>query len=281
MQRTAGFADVNGTRLWFDDTGTGLPLVLVHGSSLDAQMWDDQVEPFATRHRVIRYDVRGFGKSDPPTAVPYRHEDDLKGLLDLLGIDQAVIVGLSAGARWAVDFALAHPALVSGLGLADPSVSGFPWTTDLKALDAEFAQTYEHGGVEAARRLTLGLPVFATARAYPEVARRLERIIASYSGWHWRHDDPVVAPSPTAYERLEAIRVPTLIIVGELELAEFRDVAGVLATRIPGARSRTLPGVGHLTNMQAPDAFNQAVLDFLADLSDTQPTDNAGASVSR
>jgi pimeloyl-ACP methyl ester carboxylesterase len=75
--------------------------------------------------------------------------------------------------------------------------------------------------------------------------------------------------------------VPTLIIVGELELTDYRDVAGVLAARVPGARTRTLPGVGHLTNMQAPEAFNQAVLDFLADLSGSQPTDAAGAGVSR
>lgn len=280
MQRTAGFADVNGTRLWFDDGGAGSPLVLIHGTPLDARMWDDQVEPFATRHRVIRYDVRGYGRSDPPGATPYRHEDDFRALLDFLQIEQVALVGLSAGARWAVDIALAHPAAVSALILADPSVSGFPWPDDVKAQSAELARTFREGGHEAARKLTLQGDVFATARALPDVNRRLQDFIATYPGWHWEHDDPVIAPSPTAYERLEAITVPTLVIVGERDIADFKDVAGVLAKRIPGAKLRTLPGVGHLSNMQSPAAFNQTVLDFLAGLPGLREPDGPDASES-
>jgi pimeloyl-ACP methyl ester carboxylesterase len=197
----------------------------------------------------------------------------------LLRIDRAAIVGLSAGARWALDFALAYPTAVSALILADPSVSGFPWASDVKALDAEVTLTYREAGAGAAKRLTLGRPVFATAREHRGLARRLEHIVSGYSGWHWGHDDPVVAPSLPAYERLETIAVPALVIVGERDLADFRDVAEVLAARIPGARRQTFPGVGHLTNMQAPEEFNRAVLDFLAGLPDHQTTDGLRADL--
>jgi pimeloyl-ACP methyl ester carboxylesterase len=117
---------VNGTRLWLKVDGAGSPVVLIHGSPLDARMWEPQIAPLAEAHRVIRYDVRGYGRSDPPGSTLYRHADDLAGLLDWLGVERAAVLGLSMGGRLAVDFALAYPARISALILAGSSVSGYP-----------------------------------------------------------------------------------------------------------------------------------------------------------
>ena len=104
--------------------GSGAPLVLIHGFTLDMRMWDDQFTPFAERYRVVRYDVRGFGKSAVPAGAPYTNADDLAALLDYLDISSAAIVGLSMGGGIAIDFALAYPAMTRALIPVDSSPEG-------------------------------------------------------------------------------------------------------------------------------------------------------------
>src|SRR4029077_5191472 len=115
-----GEADVNGTRLHYEIAGTGSPLVLVSGGgTLDRRQWDDQFDVLATRFRVVRYDIRGIGRSARPTAE-FSHHEDLRALLAFLNIERAVVCGVSFGAAIAVDFALDHPNLISGIVVAGP-----------------------------------------------------------------------------------------------------------------------------------------------------------------
>src|SRR5947208_6867645 len=110
-QAKAGFIEVSGTSLYYEEMGEGHPLVLIHGGYMDRRMWDDQFAIFAEQYRVIRYDVRGFGKSALPT-VPYADRQDLYELLTALGVQSAYLLGLSLGGVIAVDFALEHPTIV-------------------------------------------------------------------------------------------------------------------------------------------------------------------------
>jgi pimeloyl-ACP methyl ester carboxylesterase len=108
MRMRQGFVEVNGARLAFEVTGGGPPLVLIHGTSLGMRMWDDQVELFAQRYQVIRYDRRGFGRSSLPTG-DYSHTDDLAALLDYLEAHDPILLGHSTGGGVVLDFAIAHP----------------------------------------------------------------------------------------------------------------------------------------------------------------------------
>lgn len=260
----SGFAAVNGTRLWVEADGAGSPLVLIHGSPLDARMWEPQIAPLAQVHRVIRYDVRGYGRSDPPATIPYRHEDDLEALLGCMEVERAAMLGLSMGGRLAVDFALAYPTRVSALILAGSSVSGYPWTDDLDAMAAATQAAIARGGVAAAQALTLEEPLLQPSLREAEVRRALAAQVQTYSGWHWLHDDPVIAPQPPAYTRLEDVSAPTLVITGEHDQRDIHGIAAALASRIPGATSFPIPGAAHMVNLEAPDEFNDAVLAFLA-----------------
>src|SRR3712207_1103532 len=103
----SGFAAVNGTRLYYEVAGEGTPVALIHGFTLDTRMWDDQFLPLAAHYRVVRYDARGFGRSDLPTGEPYSPHDDLRALLEHLGLGPAAITGLSMGGGIAADFAIA------------------------------------------------------------------------------------------------------------------------------------------------------------------------------
>jgi pimeloyl-ACP methyl ester carboxylesterase len=121
-----GFAEVNDTRLYYEIVGRGHPLVLVHGFSLNTKMWDDQLEVFSERFKVVRYDVRGFGKSALPiVGKEYSHTKDLKALLKQFGIGYAYVVGLSMGGGIALDFTLEYPEVTKALILVDSSIYGF------------------------------------------------------------------------------------------------------------------------------------------------------------
>ena len=120
-----GFADIPGARLHYEVTGSGEPLVLIHGFTLDMRMWDDQFARLARHFQVMRYDVRGFGQSSMPTTEPYTHADDLKALLACLDISRAHVLGLSMGGSIAINFVLNYPTVVDRLVLADAALSGF------------------------------------------------------------------------------------------------------------------------------------------------------------
>jgi pimeloyl-ACP methyl ester carboxylesterase len=230
-------------------------------------MWDEQFEVLAQMHRVVRYDVRGFGKSDVPMRQAYTHHEDLKALLDYLGIARAHVLGLSLGGAIAVDFSLAYPDVTTSLIAVDVSgLGGFPWPEELSRWFRSIYSAARSGDLGLAKGRWLDTGWFTPARRNPGVAARLRQIVGDYSGWHFTNDNPVARLDPPANERLGEIKVPTLVIVGELDLSFHNlPIAARLAQGIPRAREVIIPGVGHMTNMEAPDAFNKIVLSFLAE----------------
>jgi pimeloyl-ACP methyl ester carboxylesterase len=266
MQTQTGFADVNGTRLHYEVAGSGHPLVLIHGQSLDTRMWDDQFEVFAQQYQVIRYDMRGYGKSAPQTYERYAPADDLMGLLRHLGLSHAHILGLSRGGGVAIDFALTYPEATDTLIAVDSVLRGFTWG-DFKASQAQIRELGKTSGVEAARERWVNDDLFAPALENPNVSARLKHIVSDYSGWLWIYDDPIRLLEPPSIEQLDNIRVPTLIVIGERDLPDFLTIADVLQERIPNARKVVMPGVGHMSNMEDPERFNEIALGFLAEVS--------------
>jgi pimeloyl-ACP methyl ester carboxylesterase len=258
----SGFADVNGTRLYYESAGTGPPVVFLHGFSLDTRMWEAQWEAFAQHRRVIAYDLRGFGQSAPPQEV-YRHCDDLRALLDHLGLARADIVGLSKGGGIALDFALEYPDRVRALVLVDSTLNGYVFSQDWERKIRGVWAAARSDGIEAATAAWLAHPLFEPI-ARTAAAPQFSRIVREYSGWHFGGRDPEQAPTPPAIQRLADLAAPTLVVVGELEMQDFLDIADVLEQGIRGARKVVLAGVGHMSNMEAPERFNEAVLDFLA-----------------
>jgi pimeloyl-ACP methyl ester carboxylesterase len=124
-QLSTGFVETNGTKLYYEMLGEGHPLVLLHGGYMDRRMWDDQFAVFAQSYQVIRYDIRGFGKSALPQ-VPYADRQDLYNLLTFLGVSKVYLLGLSLGGEIALDFTLEYPDMVDALILVGSPVSGYP-----------------------------------------------------------------------------------------------------------------------------------------------------------
>jgi 3-oxoadipate enol-lactonase len=293
LVRTQGFAEVNGARLFYDvtegpydDPSEGpsgnrgratsrVPVVFVHGFTLDTRMWDAQVAPFGERYPVVRYDARGFGRSSlPDEQVEYAHEDDLRALLDHLGIAKAHVVGLSMGGGIVTNFALAYPERTVSLVLVDAGLDGhtsrqrstpaapMPETpTPPRTGDVAKAKS-----VAAAREVWLQSPLFAPANQQPEVAVQLRAIVEDYSGWHWLHKPKQRVWDPTPAARLGEIKIPTLVILGDRDTPRSIEMSEALAAGISGARLVVLRGIGHMANMEAPAEFNEIVLKFLAEV---------------
>ena len=260
-----GYAALDGGRLYYEVVGAGPPLALVHGFTLDRRMWQDQLPALAAGRRVITVDLRGFGLSDPP-AGPYSSVEDLKALLDYLEAGPAAILGLSMGGGIATSFALAYPAATTALILADSNLWGYPFSPEFAQSFGAVTTLARTQGLAAARERWLADALFAPALEQPAVAATLRALVHDYSGWHWLHADPERGMEPQPITALRTIRAPTLVIAGERDIPDFLRISAILAESIPGARSVTLPGVGHMSNMEAPAAFNAAVRDFLTAL---------------
>ena len=265
-QTTTGFAPVDGGQLYYETAGAGPALVLVHGGLMDSRLWDAQVAAFAPYYRVIRYDVRGCGQSATPEA-PFYHEHDLAALLRHLGGARAAVLGLSLGARIAVDFALAYPAQVTALLLAAPGLSGYEFVApELKATEPALQAALQQGDRATAVDLTVRTWTVGPRRA-PEqveaaVRERMRRMLTA--NWAREWDRGLMRdPEPPAITRLEAIDAPTLVIVGDEDVSDILTIADLLTTRIPGARQVVLPNVAHIPNLEQPAAFNRLVLEFL------------------
>ncbi len=260
MSAAAGRLDFNGGRLAFEAAGAGAPIVFIHGFSLDMRMWDAQFARFAATHRAVRYDLRGFGRSSLPSAA-YDHCDDLAALLDRLGVSRPLLVGLSLGANVALRFAAEHPQRVAGIVLASPGLPGHAWTEE-RPPDAARAVGLSQG-VEAARAFWGAHRLFASLDRYPAAKARVAQMLADYSGWHWKNAD-MQAPAAPIIDRLETIATPALVLSGALDVGGYRDIAGVLASRLPDARLVRYDDCGHMLTMERPDAVNAEIAGLAA-----------------
>ena len=241
----------------YDVQGSGPAIVLITASNLDRRMWTHEAEWLAKQYTVVRYDLRAHGESDTATKE-FSNHGDLVELLDTLKIPKAILIGLSAGAAVALDAALDTPTRVERLVLAGPGVSGYTGKNPPQ-FPPDMFTALQAKDYRRVSEMLLKTPVFASAPESQPLVRQMvienERL--------WTVDRALMKSSPPVFSRLEQVRVPTLVIVGERDLYQ-RDHADVLASRVNGARLVVVPGGGHLVNLTSPREFEAAVRSFLA-----------------
>lgn len=264
---STGYADVPGARLYYEMAGEGHPLVLLHGGLVNHGLWDPQFSVFGQRYTVVRYDFAGFGKSGDP-APPYSHMEQLGGLLRRLGIERAHVLALSMSGTILLDFALAYPDLVTAAVHAAGGLSGYTPERFTEAekdmFDAEEA-AWERGDIEEAVDITLQLWTVGPNRKLDQVDPSVcERVREMSLDTYRRGERPPGTPlDPPAAGRLGEIRIPTLVVHGDEDVAHVAEVADVVVTGVRGARKVVIPGAAHHLNLEKPDEFNRVVLEFL------------------
>lgn len=257
-----GFIEVEGGQLYYEAVGEGETIILLHDGLLHRETWNLQFEDLAEDHRVIRYDRRGYGKSPAPEES-HSPVADLDAVFKALGVKRAMLVGMSAGGRLAVDYALAYPEKVTSLVLVGAVVSGMNFTNHF----------FDRGG-----RLTQ--EIFSdrdTWRNYyvhddpytitleNDAARALAVAMLDANPHNFNAENYQLArlPARPAFGRLAEIAVPTLIVVGEHDIADVHSHCGALEGGIRGAQRVIIRNAAHLVPLDQPEAFLAAVRDFM------------------
>jgi pimeloyl-ACP methyl ester carboxylesterase len=252
----------------YDVAGAGDPVVLIHGFGLDRRMWEPQMARLAQQFRVVRYDLRGHGRTTATFADSFAHHDDLSRVFEELEIQRAAIVGLSLGARIAVDFALAYPERVTRLVLASPGLSGYVAGERPEGLDSVMAAV-RAGDTQRAAWQFAEMPMMAIRD--DAVMHVFMRGIAVDNAALWGvRSNPERPLSPPAIARLASLRVPVLVIVGRRDTPDVRRTADTLAASA-GARKVVVSGAGHMVNLAAARRFNELLVDFLRQGARSQP----------
>ncbi len=265
MQSSSGYAAVNGAQIFYEVAGEGQPLVFIHAGVADRRMWDDQFAFFCDHYRVIRFDLRGFGKTRPaPGEFAYR--EDLAALLACLGVEHAFLVGCSMGGFCAMDFALEHPRAVDGLIMVGSAPSGLDFDATRPAKFAEAEQAEEKHDWERLIELSAQIWYDGEGREPSQVdagkreyMKQMQREAMPYRDLEQGKALPL---QPAAAERLGELHVPVLIICGIYDTAYIRAASDYMEQHIDGAK-KIMVESAHLPSMDSPAQFNEMLRDFL------------------
>jgi pimeloyl-ACP methyl ester carboxylesterase len=261
---------VNGVNLAYDDKGMGLPIIFLHAFPLNRTMWDGELAALLIegRYRLVSLDWRGFGESDSPTGISTMElfADDVAGLMDALGMQEAVLCGLSMGGYAAFAFLRKYPQRVKALILADTRPGAD--TDEAKANRENVARLAESEGTEAIANLQIPrLLGEYTQREHPEVELRVRQMINMATPEGIAAASRGMAQRADSTDLLASISCPTLVLVGEQDTLTPPQVAQDYASRIANARFGTILNAGHLSNIEQPESFLTAVSDFLRTVS--------------
>lgn len=262
--------EVEGRKIGHDWRGDGLPVVLLHAFPLDRRMWDDQVLAFSDHFRVITIDQRGFGDSHL-TRPDYTLGDaahDVASVLDSLDVKAAAILGLSMGGYVALALFRLYPDRFRALVLADTRAAAD--TDEGRARRFASAERAEREGaaIIADDMVKLALAEDTLARR-KDVVRTMREIIESNQPAGIAAAQRAMADREDSTGLLAEIKCPTLVIVGAEDTLSPVSEAEQMRARIPGATLRVIEGAGHMTNMEQPAEFNEAVIEFLNPIAGT------------
>ncbi len=242
----------DGVQIYYEVHGEGPVILLTHGYSSTSGMWKGQVETLSARHRLVVWDMRGHGDSDyPEDQAAYSEEAtvaDMAALLDAVGVDKAIIGGLSLGGYMSLAFNRVHPERVSALLIID---TGPGYRND------EAREGWNQNAIKRAERLERdGLDLANASAEVRQVRHRSADGLAKAARGMLTQRDAGVMNS------LSSIAVPSLIVVGADD-APFLAASDYMAAKIPGAKKVVIPAAGHAANIDQPTAFNRALGDFL------------------
>ncbi len=272
MNISTGYCEVNGARLFYQLAGAGQPMVFIHAGVADSRQWDNEFTEFSRDFHVLRYDLRGYGKS-LPVEGEFSHLADLTALLDRLNLDQPLImIGCSMGGSLTLDFTLANPNRVKAIIMVGSGPSGLSLEVPDHPKAEEAEQAYNAGDLDRLAELEAQIWFDGMGRGPDQVNPVMRKLAVEMNRLALAHDAKKLGKQLpdveiNAVEQLHRLAVPLLAIVGEHDLPYLQAAADYMANKIPGARKVILADAAHLANIDQPVEFQRAVREFLKDYS--------------
>jgi pimeloyl-ACP methyl ester carboxylesterase len=261
------FVDARGMRFAYDLAGDGPAVTLIHAGVADRSMWDDVVPHLVDSHTVLRYDMRGFGETTELEPTEWGAHDDLIAVLDGLDISHTAVVGVSMGGGAAINAVLEHPERFTALVAVNPGLGGFEYSPDEweETLWDRIVASFKEGRHDDTARMEMEMWLAGPHRSLEDMDSALiERmrpwLLTAYGKEPTTENVPV---EPPAAGRLGEIGVPTLVMLGELDVPGMKPVVDFITEHVPGATRADVPGVAHLVPLEQPDEFARALLEFL------------------
>lgn len=257
--------------IYAEVAGEGPALALVHEGICDSRMWDPQWERYAPSFRVLRLDLRGFGRT-PLEPGRFSNARDLLDTLAEHGIERTALLGVSLGGRVVLEVALARPELVTALVLVAPGLPGYDWSQETQDAWGEEEAALEAGDLDEAVEVNLRTWVDGPGRQPEDVDPAVRERVAVMQRRALELQVPVGEDAeeellvPDLVERLGEIEVPTLVIVGDEDRPDMQAIVRLLEREIPGARLETIPATAHVPSMERPREFDELVLPFLREV---------------
>ena len=256
----SGYIRLDSDSIFYELAGSGNAIILIHDDLLHREVWDDQFSFFSRGYKVIRYDRRGYGKSSPATGS-YTHLDDLVTLYRHLKIDTAILVASSSGGALAIDFTIDYPHKVKGLVLVGAVVGGFSYTHHMRTRGGHLPKSFNNDLEESI--------YYAKVDPYEIYSENLH---AKEKAADLVKNNPVrinsrpryIPREIPAYLRLNEIKAPALILIGEFDIPDVHAHAGAINAGILQSRRFIFPGSGHLIPLEQPEIFNQTVEEFIS-----------------
>jgi pimeloyl-ACP methyl ester carboxylesterase len=265
----SGLAAVNNAHIYYETAGEGPPFVMIHAGVADSRQWNNEFTHFADRFQVVRYDLRGYGRSEP-VAGEFSHLADLIALLDYLELHEpALLMGCSMGGGLAINFALTRPSQTAGLILVGAGPPGLELDTPTPAKFAAAEQAYQAGDFDLLAEIETQIWFDGVGRTPDQVNQAMRRLAYEMNRQALAHyakklGQELPGTEIVAADEISALRAPTLIIVGAHDIPYTHAAADYLLARLPSARKALIADAAHLTNMDQPEEFRRVVTEFLA-----------------
>jgi pimeloyl-ACP methyl ester carboxylesterase len=264
----SGFAAVNNALIYYEIAGEGAPFVMIHAGVADSRQWNNEFAHLATRFRALRYDMRGYGKSEPVDGE-YSHLQDLAALLDHLQIDQPLIaMGCSMGGGLAMNLALTGPSKVRALIMVDAGPTGLELDTPTPAGFAEAEKAYNAGDLDLVAEIETQIWFDGMGRTPAKVNQAMRKLVYEMNRKALSHEAKRLGKrlpdtQVPAVERLKELSIPVLVIVGAHDTPYTLAAADYMVGKILTARKVTIDDAAHLPNLDHPEEFQGILTTFL------------------
>jgi pimeloyl-ACP methyl ester carboxylesterase len=271
-QVKSGFANIDNAKIYYEVTGKGLPLVMIHAGVADSRQWNNEFTNFAHSYQVVRYDMRGYGKSDPVDGE-FSHMSDLVSLLDALEIHEPIVImGCSMGGSLAMDFALTHPSRAKAIIMVDAGPSGLKLDVPTPSKFADAEKAFDAGNLDLVAEIETQIWFDGIDRTPAQVNPAMRRLLYEMNRLALSHEVKQLGKrqpntQTPAFNRLGNLKQPVLVIVGAHDTAYILAAADYMTEKIPSARKAIIEDAAHLPNMDQPHEFQGIVKNFLENLS--------------